>query len=46
MVKYYTFLNAGLVIEYNGERFYSRNGLRDLLEENMDDDPIYPVLSI
>src|SRR5690606_24867173 len=46
MVKNYTFLNAGLVIEYNGERFYSRNGLRDPLEENMDDDAIYPVIHL
>ena len=46
MVKNYTFLNAGLVIEFNGERFYSRNGLRDLLEENMDGDPIYPIIHL
>jgi topoisomerase IV subunit B len=46
MIKYYTFLNAGLVVEYNGERFYSRNGLRDLLEENMDDEPIYPIIHL
>jgi topoisomerase IV subunit B len=46
MIKYYTFLNAGLVIEFNGEKFYSRNGLRDLLEENMDDDPIYPIIHL
>ncbi len=46
MLKNYTFLNAGLTIEYNGERFYSRNGLRDLLEENMDHDPIYPIIHL
>ncbi len=46
MVKNYTFLNAGLTIEYNGERYYSRNGLRDLLEENMDEDYIYPVIHL
>ncbi len=46
MVKNYTFLNAGLVIEYNGQRFYSKNGLRDLLEENMDDDIIYPIIHL
>ncbi|WP_320111522.1 DNA topoisomerase IV subunit B [Draconibacterium orientale] len=46
MMKNYTFLNAGLTIEYNGERFYSRNGLRDLLEENMDHDPIYPIIHL
>ncbi|WP_319499723.1 DNA topoisomerase IV subunit B [uncultured Draconibacterium sp.] len=46
MMKNYTFLNAGLIIEYNGEKFYSRNGLRDLLEENMDHDPIYPIIHL
>lgn len=46
MVKNYTFLNAGLTIEYNGQRFHSRNGLRDLLEENKDDDPIYPIIHL
>ena len=46
MMKNYTFLNAGLTIELNGERFYSRNGLRDLLEENMDHDPIYPIIHL
>lgn len=46
MVKNYTFLNAGLSIEYNGKRFYSRNGLRDLLEENMDNDPLYPIIHL
>lgn len=46
MMKNYTFLNAGLSIEFNGARFYSRNGLRDLLEENMDHDPIYPIIHL
>ena len=46
MVKNYTYLNAGLTIEFNGERFYSRNGLRDLLQENMDEDPLYPVIHL
>ncbi|MEN8118022.1 MAG: DNA topoisomerase IV subunit B [Bacteroidota bacterium] len=46
MMKNYTFLNAGLILELNGEKFYSRNGLRDLLEENMDHDPIYPIIHL
>ena len=46
MIKNYTFLNAGLTIEYNGERFYSKNGLHDLLEENMDHEPIYPIIHL
>ncbi len=46
MVKNYTFLNSGLVIEYNGVKYYSKNGLLDLLEENMDHDPIYPIIHL
>lgn len=46
MLKNYTFLNAGLTIEFNGEKFISRNGLRDLLEENMNHDPIYPIIHL
>lgn len=46
MIKNYTFLNAGLTIEYNGERFCSKNGLRDLLEENMDYEPLYPIIHL
>ncbi|MFW5755554.1 MAG: DNA topoisomerase IV subunit B [Tangfeifania sp.] len=46
MVKNYTYLNAGLVIEFNGERFFSRNGLHDLLDENIDEDPLYPVIHL
>lgn len=46
MVKNYTFLNAGLTIEFNGHKYFSRNGLRDLLEENMDNDPIYPIIHL
>ncbi len=46
MMKNYTFLNSGLTIEMNGERYFSRNGLRDLLEENMDHDPIYPIIHL
>jgi len=46
MIKNYTFLNAGLVIEYNGQRFHSRNGLRDLLEENLEAEPLYPIVHL
>jgi topoisomerase IV subunit B len=46
MMKNYTFLNSGLTIELNGEKYYSRNGLLDLLNENMDSDPIYPVIHL
>ena len=46
MMKNYTFLNAGLTIEFNGERFHSRNGLLDLLNEHMDSEPLYPVIHL
>ncbi len=46
MLKNYTFLNSGLTIEFNGEKYFSRNGLRDLLEENMAHDPIYPIIHL
>jgi len=46
MIKNYTFLNAGLVIEYNGQKYYSRNGLRDLLEENLEAEPLYPIIHL
>jgi len=45
-MKNYTFLNAGLTIEFNGERFHSRNGLLDLLNEHMDSEPLYPVIHL
>lgn len=46
MIKNYTFLNAGLTIEYNGIKYHSKNGLRDLLEENMDHEPVYPIIHL
>ena len=46
MLKNYTFLNSGLTIEFDGEKYISRNGLRDLLEENMDHNPIYPIIHL
>ena len=44
MLKNYSFLNTGLTIVYNGQRIHSRNGLVDLLRENMTNDPLYPVM--
>lgn len=46
MMKNYSFLNAGLVIYFNGERYQSKNGLKDLLEENLESDPLYPVIHL
>lgn len=44
MMKSYSFLNTGLTIVYNGRRIHSRNGLVDLLRENMTNDPLYPIM--
>ena len=41
------YLNAGLTIVFNGEKFYSENGLRDLLEENISEsDRLYPIIHL
>ena len=42
----YTYLNSGLTIMYNGRRIKSRNGLEDLLVDNMTVDPLYPIVHI
>ena len=41
----YVYLNTGLSIYLNGEKFKSENGLRDLLE-TMDGTPRYPIIHI
>jgi len=46
MMKNYSFLNAGLTLEFNGEKFISKNGLRDLLEENMEGESLYPIIHL
>jgi len=46
MMKNYSFLNAGLILDFNGEKFQSKNGLRDLLEENMEGESLYPVIHL
>ena len=47
MLKNYVYLNPGLTINYNGEKFYSENGLRDLLaENNNEEDFIYPIIHL
>ena len=44
MVKNYSFLNTGLSLLFNGKRYHSRNGLSDLVKENMTNDPLYPLM--
>lgn len=46
MVNNYTYLNTGLQLYYNGKKYYSRNGLLDLLKENMTSDPLYPIIHL
>ena len=43
-LRYYTYLNAGLTIEYNGEPFLSEGGLLDLLREDVGKEAVYPPL--
>lgn len=46
MLKNYNYLNAGLIINYNGEKYISRNGLFDLLQENLGQEPLYPIIHL
>ncbi|MCD8210046.1 MAG: type IIA DNA topoisomerase subunit B [Prevotella sp.] len=46
MLRNYTYLNTGLIIMYNGRRILSRNGLKDLLNDNMTTDGIYPIIHL
>ncbi len=46
MLRNYTYLNTGLAIFLNGRRIISRNGLEDLLNDNMTNDGLYPIIHI
>lgn len=46
LLRNYTFLNAGLVIHFNGQKFISQNGLRDLLDEYMNAPGLYPIIHL
>lgn len=47
MLKNYVYLNPGLTIVFNGEKFFSENGLKDLLEDNNSkDDMLYPIIHL
>ena len=46
MLRNYTYLNSGLTIMYNGRRIKSRNGLEDLLNDNMTVEGLYPIVHI
>ena len=45
-IRNYCYLNRGLTMYYNDRRFYSKNGLLDLLEHNLSSDPLYPIIHI
>jgi topoisomerase-4 subunit B len=47
MLKNYVYLNPGLTIDFNGEKYFSENGLKDLLEENIpQEDMLYPIIHL
>ena len=47
MLKNYVYLNPGLTILFNGEKFFSENGLKDLLEDNNNkEDMLYPIIHL
>ena len=47
MLKNYVYLNPGLTIVFNGEKYKSENGLKDLLEDNNNaDDMLYPIIHL
>jgi len=47
MLKNYVYLNPGLTIVFNGEKYHSENGLKDLLEDNNNqDDFLYPIIHL
>ncbi|MDN3594016.1 DNA topoisomerase IV subunit B [Zunongwangia endophytica] len=47
MIKNYVYLNPGLTIIFNGEKFYSENGLKDLLSDTLNqEDRLYPIIHL
>lgn len=46
MLWYYVYLNRGLTIEFNDQKFFSVNGLKDLLEKNLSDEILYPIIHL
>ena len=46
LLKNYVYLNTGLTIVYNGKKFLSKNGLVDLLNENMTSEALYPIIHL
>lgn len=46
MLRNYTYLNTGLTLVFNGQKFVSRNGLLDLLQERSTSETLYPIVHL
>jgi topoisomerase-4 subunit B len=46
MLRNYAYLNTGLTINFNGKKILSKNGLLDLLNENLTSEPLYPIIHL
>ena len=46
MCRYYAFLNPGLIVVFNGKKFKSKDGLLDLLKEEMEEEPLYAPITL
>ena len=46
MMRNYAYLNTGLTLNYNEQKFLSKNGLLDLMTETMTDEPLYPIIHL
>ncbi|MCC8089372.1 MAG: type IIA DNA topoisomerase subunit B [Rikenellaceae bacterium] len=46
MLRNYTYLNSGLQLKFNGKTYVSKNGLLDLLQENMSEEPLYTPIHL
>lgn len=46
MLRNYAYLNTGLTINFNGKKILSKNGLTDLLNENITAQPLYPIIHL
>ncbi|MFA6887217.1 MAG: ATP-binding protein, partial [Fermentimonas sp.] len=46
LLKNYVFLNIGLTINFNGKNYSSKNGLEDLLSENLTSEELYPIIHL
>lgn len=46
MCRYYSYLNPALTMVFNGKKFRSKDGLLDLLREEMENEPLYPPIHL